>query len=146
MTNRELAAALRLCGSVRTCDECLKCPFYRGDDPTLCVPKMTAACANALENHESHVAALQKEIETLRGQLEVERRPQWVSVSERLPKECEDVLVLVSGLHNKTVFERSPMLGVWFGNRGWFVDEYPLWSSPGVTHWMPLPEAPKEDA
>lgn len=74
MTNRELAAVLRLCGDTRTVEECrAECPFYKGPDVERCVPKMTSACADALENHESHVLALQKEIEKLRGQLEFSR-------------------------------------------------------------------------
>lgn len=139
MTNKELAAALRKCGRVKGPDDCSACQFYKGDDPALCIPAMTSACADALENSESHVMALQREIEKLRGQLE--RR--WIPVTERLPEDCADVLALVTGLYGKCSFERAPMLCAWFGKDGWFCNEYPNWDNPGVTHWMPLPEGPE---
>lgn len=141
MTNRKLAAALRLCGGKRAIDLCPKCPFFEGYDPDVCIPKMTATCANALENHETHVLALQKEIEKLRGQLEVERRPQWVSVSERLPEKTGDYIVHTRWAETSTVL-------TYYGKRK---NGEQLWCDAdgnyyNVTHWMPLPEAPKEDA
>lgn len=141
MTNRELAAALRLCGSTKSVEECrAKCPFYAVPDPVICIPKMTAACADALENHESHVLALQKEIEKLRGQLEVERRPQWVSVSERLPEKTGDYIVHICWAETSTVL-------TYYGKRK---NGEQLWRDEdgnyhNVTHWMHLPDGPKED-
>lgn len=35
------------------------------------------------------------------------------------------------------------MLAGYFGEEGWLVNEYPEWERPVVTHWMPLPELPK---
>ena len=43
-----------------------------------------AEAADRLENQNAHIAALQQEIEKLRGQV-----PQWIPVEERLP-EVED--------------------------------------------------------
>ena len=40
-----------------------------------------AEAADRLENQNAHIAALQKEIEKLRGQL-----PRWIPVTERLPE------------------------------------------------------------
>lgn len=51
-----------------------------------------------------------------------------------------DVLTLVDGKYKNISFERAPMICAWFGNEGWFCNEYPEWDNPGVTHWMPLPE------
>lgn len=167
MTNQELAAALRLCGDKRAIDICPKCPFFEGYNPDVCIPKMTAACADALENHESHVLALQKEIEGLRAQLTTVQHQneqlreaaaltvqattdrlsrEWVSVKERLPDREEDVLILVSGKFKNCTFDHAYMVGLYAGPDGWFANEYPDWDNPGVTHWMPLPDAPKEDA
>ncbi len=67
--------------------------------------------------------------------------PKWISVEERLPEPGQGVLVyddcgymsVADYTHDKhfpTVYE--------FHVNG----EY----EPGVTHWMPLPEPPKEDA
>ena len=29
---------------------------------------------------------------------------------------------------------------------GWFLEAWPDWDQPTVTHWMPLPEPPKEES
>lgn len=69
----------------------------------------------------------------------------WVPVTERLPEDNHDVLVLVSGKHKNITFENAYMIGAYlrFGGEGWFCDEYPDWDDPGVTHWMELPELPE---
>ena len=63
---------------------------------------------------------------------------QWIPVTERLPEDICPVLVAVEGLN--TAFH------------GWYQDE--RWWAVGagsrpftqkVTHWMPLPEPPKEE-
>ena len=141
MTNQELAAALRKCGRVEGPGDCVACRFYKGDDAALCIPRMTAACADALENSESHVMALQQEIERLRGQIE----RQWISVEERIPETTYDVMVLVSGTFGNVTFENTQMIGSILDDGEWFVNEYPEWDNPGVTHWMPLPEPPSTE-
>lgn len=57
--------------------------------------------------------------------------PEWISVEERLPKEGEQIFVVYSGEHCKDVHLSCYENG---------------WSSLiDVTHWMPLPEAPKDE-
>lgn len=123
--------------------------------------------ADALKNTAAHVAVLQKEIEDLRAQLATVQHQneqlreanaltvkattdrlcrEWVSVKERLPEREEYVLMLVSGKFSCLAFDHAYMIGHHAGAEGWIVDEYPEWENPGVTHWMPLPDAPKEDA
>lgn len=156
MTNKELAAALRLCGGTRGVEECRDgCPFYRGPYTDRCIPGMTAACADALENSETHVMALQQEIERLRGQNEKLREAaailtkeaadllerQWISVEDRMPEVGEKVLTLnVTGgvrvMHlNESGYDWSAEVSRWHGF---------LIPRNSVTHWMPLPEPPKE--
>lgn len=54
----------------------------------------------------------------------------WVSVKDRLPKEKEHVLIWIKDLC---------IIIDWIVNGKWVVtDEI-------VTHWMPLPEPPKEE-
>ena len=60
---------------------------------------------------------------------------QWVSVSERLPEERRDVLVWDSLYENKyTMYWEE---GQWFLFGGSAEVNY------NITHWKPLPEAPK---
>lgn len=62
---------------------------------------------------------------------------EWISVQERLPEQFQSVL---SYRGNKVLFEVD------------FIDEQGKWysqckySTTKVTHWMPLPEPPKEGA
>lgn len=66
-------------------------------------------------------------------------KPQWISVEDRLPNEGEYVLVTYLSLSGK-------MMAVSF----WFRDNRNKahWGGENellVTHWMPLPEPPKEE-
>ena len=65
---------------------------------------------------------------------------EWISVTERLPEDREDVMVSV-------VFDGKAMIGT-----GWYVVEKGRWyvrcittceQRPDITHWMPLPQPPK---
>ena len=56
-------------------------PITLGDD--------LAEAADRLENQNAHIAALQQEIEKLRGQV-----PRWIPVEERLPGYNARVLVI----------------------------------------------------
>ena len=69
---------------------------------------------------------------------------EWISVEDMLPEECEDVLVYAS-------WERVGLFGdIGYGDGvkiGWNIDGH--WCIDGkcrvrITHWMPLPEPPKE--
>ena len=58
---------------------------------------------------------------------------EWISVKERLPE--EDVVVILT--------DHIDVGTGWFNGKGWRtpfadIDEY------RITHWMPLPEPPKE--
>ena len=113
-----------------------------------------AEAADRLENQNTHIAALQKEIEKLRGQNKqlreaaalvakesaelLERR--WIPVEERLPEDRSNVLVVAYW------YER------WGVYMGWCAPERAEWSvhvgigdrdDVAVTHWMPLPEPPE---
>ena len=57
----------------------------------------------------------------------------WIPVTERLPERGQEVIVFSGGYLKPNVFA------------------YHFWSSEfnswqGITHWMPMPEMPREDA
>lgn len=60
---------------------------------------------------------------------------EWISVNDRLPKTMELVFVYRKGLDIVRI-EYLMNDGEWFND-----DIY----KASVTHWMPLPEPPKED-
>lgn len=62
----------------------------------------------------------------------------WVSVKERLPKESGTYLIFTG---------TAMMTAYYFGNDRWWLDYYDRTqtvTSDYFTHWMPLPEEPKE--
>ena len=174
MKDQELVNALRCVSTAGgPMGDCKKCPFYKTEPvpedlagkvnltewASCDVDAVGLAAADQLENQSAHIAALQQEIEKLRGQNEqlreaaalvtkesaelLERR--WIPVTERLPElqswgASEVVLGLIKSenvpslnkLHNLT-------LCVYCVNG--------IWSMPGryvaITHWMPLPETPE---
>lgn len=77
--------------------------------------------------------------------------PKWIPVSERLPKGangkslCEVVIAYLD------CGEVSPQVCVgWLNIDKWYLvvdedDYYTIWGFEAVTHWMPLPEPPKEN-
>ena len=120
-----------------------------------------AEAADRLENQNAHIAALQQEIEKLRGQNEqlreaaalvakesaelLERR--WIPVTERLPElqswgASEVVLGLIKS-------ENAPSLNKLHNLTLCVYCDNGIWSMPGryvaITHWMPLPEPPEEE-
>jgi hypothetical protein len=67
--------------------------------------------------------------------------PQWISVKDRLPENISDVLILSKEKESCVGYYRS-------SDNDWNMYN-PCCSFHmelhGVTHWMPLPEAPKEE-
>ena len=69
--------------------------------------------------------------------------PKWIPVTERLPDTGVDVLVKFP--HNMAV--ASIDIGEWVVNSGdgWCTDINLAGGEKNPTHWMPLPEPPKEE-
>jgi hypothetical protein len=91
-------------------------------------------CGQAYVYDEGH------QIKLSERQLQTLRASRWIPVSERLPEEDEDVLVMTAegkfasgGMHVASLDED----GVWYPSHG------DGWEFPDVTHWMPLPEPPE---
>ena len=150
MRDSELVSALRyLCPGNFTCARCKYEPVCHGGGCAI-----IQKAADRIANQSTHIAALQKEIEKLRGQNKqlreaaalvakesaelLERR--WIPVTERLPEvwRNDETAELV----NYMIY--SPDFGVDIGNyhakaKKWLCMALPC----TVTHWMPLPEPPE---
>ena len=72
---------------------------------------------------------------------------QWISVENRLPELYETVIAVVlsrDGYGTPAYF--VTMAGAEINERGIYLNAYfPLSEGEIITHWMPLPEPPKED-
>lgn len=147
MKDQELVNALREHAEWARANE-WETPITLGDD--------LVEAADRIANQNTHILALQKEIEGLQSQNEqlreaatlvakesaelLERR--WIPVEERLPEDRSDVLVV-------TYWNER-----WGVYMGWCAPTYKKWyvhigigdrNDVAVTHWMPLPEPPKEE-
>lgn len=73
-----------------------------------------------------------------KAQIYIDLSPQWIPVTERLPQDGERALVMRYDYVTSTPFYDL----LWFDNGEWwnrhFAGDY------AVTHWMHLPEPPKE--
>jgi len=72
------------------------------------------------------------------------RESGWISVDDRLPDSGVMVLVLANGKPNKNVTLVNAYELAEYDQDGWILDTWPEWMDADVTHWMPLPEPPKE--
>ena len=92
--------------------------------------------ADAIEDLEFACNHYEKDYKALCAYL-----PKWIPVTERLPRDLQTVLVVRNdgGIYCWMYSACSPTDEVW-------VDEYAnAFSVYDTTHWMPLPEPPKEE-
>ena len=73
----------------------------------------------------------------------VSLNPQWIPVTERLPKPFTPVLVYRKSFGTLPPYIKVDKMVLWNDDTQVWTDEIETWKSV-VTHWMPLPEAPKE--
>lgn len=120
----ELVKALRHCSNDYPCKTC---PLELQKDESICIGVLFKHCIDRIERD-------QKEIEALR-----EKLPKWISVEERLPIDrLKKYLVAFRDVGGSIVD-----MARYFPSDGWTCDN---WDVPQnlITHWMPLPEPPKE--
>ena len=92
-----------------------------------------------LEEAASALEQLQAENDRLKSQV-----PRWIPVEERLPGDADGLVVMTDGEHvhpsyGNAMFGLEEKLGVFAPTK-----KKP-WGFMQVTHWMPLPKAPKEE-
>lgn len=78
----------------------------------------------------------------------------WISVKDRLPEHGKNVLLIAYGWKDTRVYigrlehmspETSWLTGITSKESEWCIEGWSYLKEPVVTHWMPLPEPPKED-
>ena len=127
----------------------LHCPIRHENGNCTCVGGFCAAVPdpvceavrNAYDSGWTDCALKVRKEQRLNASPTIEAEPKWISVNERLPDRQADVLV-VAFWHE-----------CWQTMIGWHSDDGKKWrvltpygerEPGGVTHWMPLPEPPKE--
>lgn len=105
------------------------------------VPDACRDCAyDAGHPHNECVELLLKDALSLLKAQEVPDNGGWISVKDRLPDNGQDVLVYLDDGEETRVAPCNYANGVWFDcvmNR--------VATLHHITHWMPLPEPPKEE-
>ena len=115
MTPEEIVKSLRACGS--NC--CVDCVCFKKEVP--CKEKNLGA-AELIEQQAARIAELEAKV------------PRWIPVTEKIPPDQEEVLVLTRSKNGV----RHVATGYWAIGR--FIHR----GCEQVTHWMALPEAAKE--
>lgn len=90
-----------------------------------------------LHGDEAAIAGMKRENERM-----IVNAPRWIPVTDRLPEDTHPVLVTYLGYNDK--LPKSDMVamcddGDWY----WYDDEKKC--KVAITHWMQLPEPPKEE-
>ena len=70
----------------------------------------------------------------------IQRQPRmrWIPVTERLPEEFISVVVSIPSEHSLPIVKEAYLAN------GCWVTKMAIFSSNDITHWMPLPEPPKD--
>ena len=78
---------------------------------------------------------------------------EWIPVTERLPECDKEVLLIVHGWGDRLYYtgclhrqesERSWLTGIESKASDWKIWGFSYLRDPSVTHWMPMPQPPKE--
>ena len=122
MEEKEIVQSLRICSHRTDVQACTECPLFDNED---CMGDMMAGAADLIEHLTAENAALREKV------------PQWVSVDDRHPKPGTRVLA-TDGVFVGEAYRTSA--DTWRRYDGIAMRDC---IGSVVTHWMPLPEAPK---
>lgn len=138
-TTEEIVKSLKICASSGDIEECLNCI---GCGETVCATALLYAAAERLDLLEAELAA-------------VKERQRWRPATE-LPKEDGQYLATCRSFGGRWTrilgfakvgedvddYDLGGKRNVWYD----YDSEYGYGDVHSVTHWMPLPEAPKEES
>ena len=124
MTEKEIVQALRYCSDLNpaTCNQCK----YLEEEH--CVSELTGTAAALIGHLLVENAALREKV------------PQWISVRDRLPKPETRVIATDGVTAGEAYMEQSGEWKRYDRPLRWFTV-----TERDATHWMPFPEAPKEE-
>ena len=121
-THEEIKKALECCAADEPCGEC---PYRLEVDS--CIGMIARDALSYIRQLENQVADLGKKV------------PKWISVKEQPPKDGQKVIATFRDGEDVIVDQARYRNGE-FDFADW---EY-VWDEI-ITHWMPLPEPPKEE-
>ena len=126
---REFASIPEHCENVASCDKCSKeriCLSFTNKR----IIEVATQAADAIEELVATVGTAYNELANNEA-----NKPRWIPVTERLPEISTWVLTY-----------RPTLEAIWpafLTSAGDWIDEDGI--PPEITHWMPLPEPPKEE-
>ncbi len=151
---RELASIPEHCEDVESCDQCPKediCLIFTNKQ----IIEVVTQAADAIEElsmklhgDEAAIVGMKREIE----RMVVSDKPRWIPVTERLPENGQRCLVYTTthqiGCFAKNLEKVDKYDFRGEKHHGWYYldSEWGFCEILNVTHWMPLPEPPKEEA
>lgn len=121
-THEEIKKALECCAADELCGEC---PYH--PEVNSCIGMIARDALDYIRQLESQIADIGKKV------------PRWISVKERLPKDGQKVIaafrdgegvIVDQARYSNGEFDFANWAYVWHEN---------------ITHWMPMPEPPKEE-
>lgn len=130
-TPDEIKKALRIC-SGKLLDYCDACNYCNWSSDCACNSRMCADALEYIRQLEHHIGELTEKV----AQLEA-AQPKWNSVKEKLPEDDYNYLVFTSDRNEEEI-------ATYYGDGEWLTHDL-INLIPLVTHWMPLPEPPKEE-
>lgn len=67
----------------------------------------------------------------------------WIKTEDKLPEDCEAVLVIANGRAGNIKLTNAYLLAEYYKDEGFILEEFPSAENFTVSWWIPLPEPPE---